>query len=168
MIEDAKVAVFLLLAGAIALVVSGRGSVVLSGLGQVYAATRSLFSVVSWRRKWRNPLLRLVALLLLLHLAGWGATISQVGLEATQKAIAFRHPPSSFAAACYQVQQLVVETLDGWPNLKPGPLNPMVGYDCPLSGTYSLDESGVLTCSKHGSAPDNPPFLAPPPKEPNP
>jgi hypothetical protein len=172
MIEDIVIAVALLIAGAIALVLSGRGSEVRRGLNRVVTTTRSLLDVEAWRRKWLNPLLRLGFLLLLLIMAGWAATLSQVGIEATQKAISFEHPTSPDVATCYHVQRIVVRDLEGWADdrdspLKPGPLDPMLGWDCPGGGTYSLDKSGVLTCSRHGSAPDNPPLLSLPFEEQN-
>ena len=112
MIEDTVTAVALLTAGAIALVISGRGSAVRRGLDRVLTTTRSLLDIESWRRKWRNPLLRLVFLLLLLIAAGWGAALSRVGLEAMQKTIGFQHPASRDVAACYRVQQIVVRDLE--------------------------------------------------------
>ena len=162
MLEDTLTALALLLAGAIALVISGRGATARRRIDQVLTTTRSLLDVESWQRKWRNPLLRLFFLLLLLIVAGWGAILSQVGVEATQKAVSFRNPTSPDVVTCYRVQQIGVQTLEGCPNIKPGPLDPMIGYACPSGGTYFLDKSGVLTCTRHGSAPDNPPLLAPP------
>jgi hypothetical protein len=127
-------------------------------LNRAIHTVRSMIRVAVLRSVWSNPLLRIACLLLLLIGTGWAATIIQVGVEETRRAIHFQHPSAHEARECHWQQKTAVLNIELEAQveeilLAPGPLDSRFRYHCPHGGVYSFDDSGGLRCSKHGSAP---------------
>lgn len=160
MIEEFAIALALLVGAALALVFRGRGGTVGLIVDRVVHTVRSMCRVAVLDSVRSNPLVRLICLLLLLIGTGWAATIAQVGVAETRRAIHFQRPSAHEARECLQQQVTDVYNLEldaqtAEIPLVPGPLDPRLRYHCPYGGTYSIDDSGRLHCSKHGSAPNS-------------
>ncbi len=171
MIDNFAIALVLVLTAAIALLVRGRGKAIRLWLSGFISVTVALGNPGNWRDSWRNPLLRLLVLLLALIVAGWVATLSQVGFEQVKRMVNFERLPPQRAtvgryqaqetANCHLVQQMAVQDIPRWAeskhiHLRPGPIDPRYDWNCQFGGNYSFDESGVLFCSLHGRAQGNP------------
>lgn len=89
MVEDLLATLTLLGIGDVVLVLAGRGSLILRvlfGIGAALRVTRPRRTMATVRA---NPLLQLTLLLLLIVMSGWLATVAQVGVNETARAIRF-------------------------------------------------------------------------------
>jgi hypothetical protein len=158
MSEDFFITIALLGLATLILIVRGRGDIVGRRIGQAVRLIRSTRPIDLKHAIMSNPLLQLTVLFLLLIGTGWAATIFQIGIEDTHRAIEFKRSTTQEARECHLSQEIAALNieLDAQVEdvvLAPGPLDPRLNYKCPTGGVYSLDESGHLNCSKHGRAP---------------
>ncbi len=106
MIDNFAIALVLILTAAIALLVRGRGKTIQLWLSGFLSVTVALGNPGNWRDSWRNPLLRLLVLLLALIVAGWVSTLSQFGFKQVQRMINFeRLPPQRATVGRYHAQE---------------------------------------------------------------
>lgn len=156
MTENLMIILALLAGAGLALEIQGLGSQLFRAIGRAFHTIWSIDMVSALRSAISNPLLRLACLLLLLIGTGWAATIAQMGVEETWRVIHLQRPSARGARECYRQQMMAVLNIeveaqtDEIP-LAPGPLDPRFRYRCPRGGIFSFDESGMLSCSKHGS-----------------
>ncbi len=156
MTEDLIITLALLAGVGLVLEIQGFGSQLFRAIGRAFHTIWSINMVSVLRSAISNPLLRLACLLLLLIGTGWAATIAQMGVEETWRAIHLQRPNAQGARECYRQQMMAVlnievETQTDKIPLAPGPLDPRFRYRCPRDGVFSFDESGMLRCSRHGS-----------------
>lgn len=156
MTEYLLITLALLVGAGLALEIHGFGSQLFRAIGRAFHPIWPVDVVSVLRSAISNPLLRLACLLLLLIGTGWAATIAQMGVEETWRAIHHQRPSAHGARECHRQQMIAVLNIeveaqtDEIP-LAPGPLDPRFRYRCPRAGVFSFDESGMLRCSKHGS-----------------
>jgi len=176
MIEDLLVALALVVIGDVVLVLAGRGSAVFRvgfAIGPALGIGSPRRTAASIRA---NPLLRLTLLLSLIVTSGWLATVAQVGVGDTARAIRFERGVSHQARRCEMEQRVVAVNLEvdahaDDDELEPGPLDPRFRYRCPSGAAYVLEPDGSLRCERHGSfgvtvtgiAPGPPPPVPDPP-----
>jgi hypothetical protein len=155
LLEDLAVVGALALAGLIVDVVTKRGR---SARHFARTAAGHIRSGLKWRLIWPNRSIRLVVLLVLVLLAGWGATFARLGLADTGRMASFG-PPPQHTRVCQRMQREVHHNLEYQLRIEvieveeDGTLPSGFRHGCPYGGELFVDDEGRLTCSEHGAAP---------------
>ena len=157
MVEDILSGFLLLGIAAITLMFRGEGQSVVLALKSSSQIVRSLVHAARSGLLTSNPLLKITGMLIVVVATGWASTLTRVGFDEAQRAIDFERPATKTNRYCHIEQALASVNMEMDAEfynikLKAGPLDNRLNYKCPHGGIYSLDDTGLLHCSIHGTA----------------